>query len=1030
MANKCPECDTDNPSDSNYCKKCATPLPSSEEIPVSPTKTLEVPMKELEIGGTFSRKYKILDEIGKGGMGVVYKALDSEIKEDVAIKILKPEIAQDKSIIERFRNELKIARKISHKNVCRMYDLNKEEGTYYITMEYVPGEDLKDVIRRDETISTDKAISITKQVCEGLVEAHRIGVVHRDLKPQNIMIDAEGEAKVMDFGIARSVEAPGVTATGMIIGTPDYISPEQAEGEETDQRSDIYALGVILYEMVTGRVPFKGDTALSVALKHKTKIPLDPRKLNPRLSEDLSRLTLVCMEKDKERRYQTAEALLADLRNIEDGLPLGTKMRPRRETFVATLIRKKLLIPALVVALAIIAVLIWQLLPQRGVVSPVPSDRPSIAIMYFKNNTGEESLDHWRSGLSDLLTSDLAQSKYIYVLPEDRLFRILKQLNLLEARIYATEDLEKVAARGRVENILLGSYSKAGDNFRVDVSIKKVRSGEEIRIEAVGGRGEESYFAMVDELTMRIKENLDLSEEEIASDFDRKAGEITTNSPEAYRYFREGAKYSRMGNHRKAIQLWNDAVALDPEFALCYSFIGFAYTNLGEYDEARKYLQKAWELRDRVSESERLGLQAILVKTLDERIEIYKELLDLNPYGQDDLLLGLDYGNSEEWDKAIEWTEKGRQSWPDSFGAYWNLAWLNRSQGMYDKAREILDHFLNNYSENAQLFTLSAVIELCLGKYDLALSELEKAFALDPTHFPAVKVKVDTYLCKGDTVEAERICHELLEMDSGDAKFFGRDRLGCLYLMEGKLEEARDQWQKAIELDAVRSHLSLAYLYLKTDKLKESLGELERGLKLAPLYREGPWFTHWDIYGIWRRNYLYLKGLVHVSLKPLDKAQETADELKSFIEKGLNQKAMRYYYSLQGMIEIENEDFSQAIAHLEKSTSLLFYQQGEDDFDYHALFIEPLALAYYKSGDMENALREYEKITSLTTGRIHFGDIYAKSFYMLGKIYEQKDWKGKAIEHYEKFLDLWKDADPGIAEVEDARKRVAALKDQ
>jgi serine/threonine protein kinase len=206
-------------------------------------------------------------------MGKVYKAHDTEIKEKIALKLIKPEISADKKTIERFQNELKFARKIGHRNVCRMYDLNKEEGSYYITMEYVSGEDLKSFIRRVGQLPSGKAISIAKQVAEGLAEAHRLGVIHRDLKPSNIMIDKDGNARIMDFGIARSMEMKGITGAGVMIGTPEYMPPEQAEAKEVDQRSDIYSLGVILYEMVTGRVPFEGDTALSIAMKHKGEEP-------------------------------------------------------------------------------------------------------------------------------------------------------------------------------------------------------------------------------------------------------------------------------------------------------------------------------------------------------------------------------------------------------------------------------------------------------------------------------------------------------------------------------------------------------------------------------------------------------------------------------------------------------------------------------------------------------------------------------------------------------------------------------------
>jgi len=332
---KCPKCNFDNPEGAFYCSKCATQLKPSEEFPLSPTKTMQVPIRILARGTLFAGRYEVLEELGRGGMGRVYRVLDKEIKEEVALKLLNPEIASDEKTIERFRNELKYARRITHRNVCRMHDINRETDTYFITMEYVPGEDLKTVIRRTGRLPEDEAMPIAAQVCEGLTEAHRLGVVHRDLKPQNIMIDRDGNVRIMDFGIARSLAAKGVTEAGMIIGTPDYMSPEQVEGMEADARSDIYALGATLYEMVTGRVPFEGDTALIIAMKHKVEVPLSPKEINQQLSEELSTVILKCLEKDKEKRYQTAEELLAELRCLEEGLPTAAgALKPKIPAFL------------------------------------------------------------------------------------------------------------------------------------------------------------------------------------------------------------------------------------------------------------------------------------------------------------------------------------------------------------------------------------------------------------------------------------------------------------------------------------------------------------------------------------------------------------------------------------------------------------------------------------------------------------------------------------------------------------------------
>ncbi len=1030
MSIKCPKCHHENQDDTIYCGKCTTPLKSSEDIDV--TATIEAPKKELTTGSTFAGRYQIIEELGRGGMGKVYKALDAEVNEKIALKLIKPEIAADKKTIDRFRNELKFARKIRHKNVCQMYDLGTAEGAYFITMEYVAGEDLKRLIRKMGHLSPGQAISIAKQVCDGMVEAHKLGVVHRDLKPQNVMVDEEGDARIMDFGVARSIEGKSITGAGVMIGTPDYMSPEQVDGKDTDQRSDIYSLGVILYEMVTGQTPFEGDTPFTIGVKHKSETPKNPKEINTQIPDDLSRVILRCLEKEKDKRYQSTGEVRTELINIEKGIPTTERIVPERKPLTSREITvrvsmKKLFIPALIVlAIAIIAVFIWQLLPQKAAISP-STEKPSLAIMYFENNTGDQNLDHWRKALSELLTADLSQSKYITVMSGDKLFNILNDLNLLEAKSYSSKDLEEVGSRGRVENIVRGSYTKAGDNFRINIMLQKVNTGELIGSERVEGTGEEGMFTMVDELTKRIKENFKLSTEEISSDFDKEVGKITTSSPEAYKYYSEGRRYHTIGENRKSIELMERAIAIDPQFAMAYRSIAVSYNNLFLFAERKKYMQKALEHVDRLSERERYIIEGDYYwdseATFDKTITAYKKILELYP---EDMIvnhnLAAIYGFIEDYDKAIERYEVCTRAGEEFIHSHTQLADSYASKGMYDKAKEIARNYIDNISDHALAHHQLAYLHLDLEEFDQALAETEKAIYLDPTNYENLTIKGYIYYFRGEFVKAEEEFLKLMQTTEPAGKGAGFVNMFNLKILQGKFDEATSLAKQGVEFSQKlgqklwesRGHLGGAHFYVRSGNLEEAIKECDEAWRSA----DEIGFLHGQ------RRALYNKGLALLKMGSVEEAQKTANDLKKMIEQGLRKKAMRLYFHLAGMLKLEAGNFSKAIQYFIDALSLDPYGPLAKRAD----FINSLALAYHKSGDLEKALGEYERITTLTTGRDNYGDIYAKSFYMLGKIYEQQEDTVKAIENYEKFLSLWKDADPGLPEVDDARAKLAELK--
>jgi len=1030
---KCPKCKADNPDTQSFCGECGTQLELSDGAQVSFTKTLEIPTEKLTRGSLFAERYEIIEELGRGGMGKVFRVEDKKVKEEIALKLIKPEIASDKKTIERFRNELKIARKIRHKNVCAMFDLSEEKGSHFITMEYVSGGDLKKFIRRSGQLSVGKAISIAKQICDGLSEAHSLGIVHRDLKPNNIMIDDKGNAKIMDFGIARSLEVKRITGAGVMIGTPEYMSPEQVEGKEVDQRSDIYSLGVILYEMVTGQVPFEGDTPFTIGMKHKGEMPKNPQELNTQIPDDLNRVILRCLEKDKEKRYQSAGEVASELTNIEKGIPSTERIVPERKPLTSREITlqfslRKLLFPALIlIAVVIIGFVLWQVLPRDKTILFSPSNKPSLAVVYFTNQTGDEALDHWRVALPLWLITDLSQSKYIDVLPADRLLSILRELDLLEAKSYASEELKNVARKGGVNHIFQASLTKAGNIYRIDYSLQRADTLEIIASDYVTGKSEESFPSLVDDITKKIKANLELSEDQVASDIDKNAGTITTSSPEAFRYYSIGRNFHTQGEDRKSIELMEQAVAIDPEFAMAYRSMAMAYSNLGYGTKSIELLQKALKLKDRLSDRERYLIEGGFYDrkeiTYDKSIEAYEKLLEIYP---DNLIartnLAVVYINIEETHKAIELLEISINKYKDSFfGTHTSLVYQYEQLGLYDKARETLEEYLNNFPDNAVIHRELARLCGDQGKYALALEEMDKAFALAPTNWLNFRDKGNIYYDMGDLKKAEKEYRELLEKEEPAARSWGTLKLGQLFRLQGRYKDSIAMANRGIgQAEKLGEKTWVMNRTLILADMDVVLGKPEEALKKLDIVWESA-LEDESLYD--QRRVLNIKALAYLEMKRTAEAQRAAEELKEVIEQGLNKNHIRLYYHLRGRIELEKNNYSKAIGFFKQGLPFLLPDSGLP-----LIYADSLGLAYYKSGDLESAREEYESMASPVIYRFDYGDIYAKSLYMLGKIYEEQGNTAKARENYEKFLSLWKDADPGIAEGEDTRKRLLGLK--
>jgi serine/threonine protein kinase/tetratricopeptide (TPR) repeat protein len=649
MALKCPSCQATNPETSRFCADCGTQIgehePNSPEFgilsPDSKTETVQTPIQELSTGSTLAGRYQVIEELGHGGMGRVYKVFDTKIKEKIALKLIKPEIAADRPTIERFSQELKTTRMISHRNVCRMFDLGEDKGSAFITMEYVPGEDLKNLIRMSKRLDAGTAISIARQVCEGLAEAHRLGVVHRDLKPSNIMIDKGGNARIMDFGIARSLSGKAITGAGVMIGTPEYMSPEQVEGKGIDERSDIYSLGVILYEMVTGRRPFEGETALSVAHKQKYEAPVDPKTHNAQIPDDLSRVILRCLEKDKEKRFQNAEELHAELTRIEEELPtterVVPKRKPTRPQAVAAGAGKAkwpriALSGGAAVVLGLIVFAGFKLFSNHGEVID------SVAVLPFENVNADPNTDYLCDGITETIIIKLSQlSGFKTVINRASVFTYKGK----------TADPKKVGLELGVKAVLMTRMSRLGDRLTISPSLVRTKDNSQLWGERYD-RKFDDILAIEENIATSIVQALRLK---LTTEDQQRINSRPIDNPGAYElYLRANSEIMRFkeGALDRIVQDLQNALDITGPNPLLYTAMSeayYQYVNIGARQEeflakAEDYAKKALALDPGFSGAySRLGI-LYYFKDLRESFRHYRTALSLNP-NESSALIGL-----------------------------------------------------------------------------------------------------------------------------------------------------------------------------------------------------------------------------------------------------------------------------------------------------------------------------------------------------------------------------------------------------
>ena len=1021
---KCPYCQSDNPSDRRYCDKCGSAIErSSPTLSYSPAEEAVV-TKALRFnpGDKFGERYTIIEEIGQGGMGRIYKALDHELGITVVLKMIRPELSSRPHMVEQFRKETLLGRSISHENVVRTHDLGEVNKIKYISMDFIKGENLLELIQTSGTLSLATCLQIAVRVCHALKAAHQKGIVHQDLKPQNIMIDNSGRVFVTDFGLAKSLSISRIRHSDKHYGTPKYFSPEQASGLESDPRSDIYSLGAILYEMTTGTAPFKADTVEGYIQKHVAERPVPPSRLNPAIPPACEKIILRCLEKKKEDRYQSVDALLVDLeiQKKQSRVPgAGTGIK-KWQTAVLT--------AALTILLGVI---IYRLFIQR---QPPPSGR--IAVMYAVNNSGDKSLDELlRWQIPYYLYWDLAQSKYLNVLPPDRLIQALEDMKQTDEEHHLSKTMDRIADTANVEYFVLPSFTKTGDNILISFTVRKAKTDETVgEPGSVKGKKLEDLdlVSMVEEMSLKVKSRLNLSPAEIAGDDSQSLGKISTSSGTALRHYIDGEKFYVQRNYEASIQALEKAVKEDPSFAMAYLNMAISYDYLGNNDEYRTYLQKALTLADRAGERDRYFIQGYASYALDESplkaIERFQKLIELYP--QDEagrIQLGAIYRGLEEWDSALEQFDKILTLNPKNALALQNIVFIYTAKGWYERAIGLCEASLNSPSEGAFFVRQVPLLYMIQGRYDRASIELGRALARMPDNSEVFELEGNLHHLQGDLPAARRVYEQIQR--SGEAFPNAPDRTGRawlahLLLLQGEYRKAREVIIEGIELaqksdriyDEVELRLLLAYSELQPGRFSRAAEALKPALdRVQKFISTG---NHKIV--------LHILGLASLGIGRIEEAKTIGQQVRQLVERESAPKKMRCYEHLMGQIALAEGRTDQAIRHFEQAISLLPEQR--ENADEQAFYYDGLAAACYQSGDLSKAMETYRAILALTTGRLKWGDIYARSYYWLGKIHQQNGNNVEAAAQYKNFLELWKNADAGLPEVTDAKKQLEALR--
>jgi len=834
--------------------------------------------------------------LGEGGMGAVYKARDREVDREVALKVIRPELTGHPDIVRRFKQELILARQVTHKNVVRIFDLGEAEGAKFISMEYIEGRDLKSLLAERGKFEPEEAVGIIEQVCHALEAAHAEGVIHRDLKPQNIMVDKHGRVAVMDFGIARSTEVNGMTQTGALLGTPEYMSPEQAKGEEVDARSDLFSLGIIFYELLTGKSPYLATTPAATLLKRIQERPVPPAKLDPAIPRFVNDVVVRCLEIDRQHRYGSAQEILRDLEARHPprrGLAALHMPRFRMVEEFGT----KWIAPGLTLLLLLIIGLVFRgKIFERGTKPAEPA--VSLAILPFRNASGDPKLDWLGTSLAEMLSTDVGQSSHLRMVSSDRLHQTLHDLQISPDSTLDPNTLRRLAEFTSAETVVWGQYARFGEQIRIDAKLQDLKHDRTAALKEEA-ENEKGVPEAIDRLAGAIRQKLALSPA-IIKELQTQSFKPSSKSLPALHYYNEGLQLLRQGRDLDAQKQLQASIQQDPEFALAYSRLAEADANLGYDNEAEQAARKGVDLSENLPPQERYRIvasHARIMKDYPKAIEAYENLARASPGDSDvQFALGSLYEKNGNFQKAGEHYAAVLKADPQSVEALWkmggveiesdnpqgSLDYLNRGLtlsielGNDEKKALILqaigiayremnkpEEALHNFQESlaiqrrlgqkrgvaASLNEVAKIYSL-LGKPDAALASFNATLKLEQ-EMGAKKDAGDTLIDLGNFYEdqgqhdqALKMYKESLEIqrDAGDETYQALclNNIGNCHFSKGDYEDALTYYQQALQLreklkvpgDIAETVHNLAETNVKLGQYDQALSQYLRALDL------------------------------------------------------------------------------------------------------------------------------------------------------------------------------------------------------